>query len=53
MSKVKVNRQAKKSDMVKRLNLCIKTYSVNAALKLFTRCTGVNVLVNVDKALIV
>ncbi len=29
MSKVNVNRRAKKSDMVKRLDLCIKTCSVN------------------------
>ncbi len=33
MSKVNVNRRAIKSDMVKRLDLCIKTCSVNAARK--------------------
>ncbi len=31
MSKVNVNRRVKKSDMVKRSDLCIKTCSVNAA----------------------
>ncbi len=34
MSKVNVNRRAKKSDMVKRSDLCIKTCNVNAALDL-------------------
>ncbi len=33
MYKLNVNRQAKKLDMVKRLDLCIKTCSVNAALE--------------------